>query len=81
MPKRNPHRLLSKTLGVLFSKPYNNTKHNNTEAGFWVGSLTQPKPKTLHVLVRLTIKQVSLSLLLSLQSFTFATQLRAFQSL
>ncbi|WP_302798909.1 hypothetical protein [Senegalimassilia anaerobia] len=39
-----------------WQKP-NNTIHNNTEAGFWVGSSTQPKPKTRNVLVRLSDKQ------------------------
>lgn len=47
-----------------WAKP-NNTKHNSTEAGFWVWVIKpKPKAKNPHLLVMLTYKQGSSFLLL-----------------
>ena len=59
----------------------NNTIHNNTGRVFGLGLKPNPNPKTRNVLVALCDKKVSLSLLLSLRTFVFAPNFRAFQSL
>lgn len=59
----------------------NNTIHNNTGRVFGLGLQPNPNPKTRNVLAALCDKQVSLSLLLSLLTFVFALNYRAFQSL
>lgn len=57
----------------------NNTIHNNTGRVLGLGHNPNPNPKPVNVFVALCNKQVSLSLLLSLRTFVFASDFRAFQ--